>query len=778
MTVKRLFLAAMTTAALTAHLVSCTDYDMDMDYSDNKIQYAQSFYNKFGNVDPNHTWGFGDITGDKGTRAQVPNKNEWQDIYHMQVPGWPDTYHTIYDNELHGTDSYHNIGGSGNIYESVASSEPAGDVTDEEIQYVAWWFRTHRYPTSLYPHWSDFYIQEVCADNDRDSEGNAIRTANEYALQPDGSWKWRAEGVSTFTIDQLKVKSKDQLLGYDGNPIVDQDGVPEEYDHIYNFNSGHSNHLASIDQLSMDKGTYKWTDADKMEGYTNKRLIDFYQSSGTEDFSAHYSNDQKWRSNYLDRNIWVLVHLHFVGKSGRIYDGYYLGFDYTFFKTFEDGDGKVNKYQFLEPDGYYSNWILKVNPGRPIENSGFTRRIMCEDLGNSDDLDFNDVVFDATFNMTQDQLDSYVPGTEVDVTITLQAAGATMPIWVGKDPDQHISADYEVHDLFNVPVSRMVNTDNNMGVNAIQANYHVKLKSINPDDIGIYVYNNKVNEWQSISRAVDNYNSADKASRTPQKFAVPATTLWLKERISIEEGYPHFADWVHAEHGAYREKENDDQASASWIGAWFNEGKVARNIMGVAGNNTTAMEGTGTSDEGIYGTTSSSAGFTYTIKADPNNKDWGTVSIGSNTGYGTYSVGTNVVVTATPKPGQNTRFVGWNDDTEEVKHPATRTVTVDAMKYLLAYFVKDYTARATVNDASMGSASIVSATMGGDSYDVSGALPTGTRVQLLATPNAGYELEGWYINGELRDESPSFGLDIQYSDLVVEARFRVAQTYE
>lgn len=53
-------------------------------------------------------------------------------------------------------------------------------------------------------------------------------------------------------------------------------------------------------------------------------------------------------------------------------------------------------------DGYYSNWIIKISPATlapdptpdPVPPYKVTR-VMCEDLGNSHDFDFNDVVFDV-----------------------------------------------------------------------------------------------------------------------------------------------------------------------------------------------------------------------------------------------------------------------------------------------------------------------------------------------------------------------------------------------
>ena len=89
--------------------------------------------------------------------------------------------------------------------------------------------------------------------------------------------------------------------------------------------------------------------------------------------------------------------------------------------------------QNTPPDGDYSDWIVRIVPAKYIK----AQRIMAEDLTVSGgDFDFNDVVFDAVT----------VNGATV---VTLQAAGGTMPLYI---------EDNEVHELFGVSQSTMVNT--------------------------------------------------------------------------------------------------------------------------------------------------------------------------------------------------------------------------------------------------------------------------------------------------------------------------------
>ena len=718
---KRLFVALTTTTALAGSLslVSCQDYDAideekfqaaltEKQFEATLDEYTKNFEARYGKIDPNHTWGFGPIVGDPSavTRAQVANKNEWVEVYHMQVPGQPDIWtdkdgvqHKGYDNK-----PYHNISGDDNIWSAEPGNEPAGDVTNEEIAYVSWWFRTHRYPSSLNVHWSDFYIQEVSADNDRDANGNIVNdyTAAEFVKRTDGSWdNVRYECVSEYGINQLKVKVYDNAFG----------GDTEGYDHIYNFNSGHANKLSGISNLSTQiqtNGNYGWEDLDNPYFQPNKRLIAYYQSSGTEDWAAHYSQDQVWRHNYEDgvnnKPIWVMVHLHFIGKSGRVYDGYYLGFDYAFHKVESDENG-AKKYQIRKPDGYYSNWIVKVSPGVPIvpdnPSLSFTQRIMCEDLGNTNDLDFDDVVFDVTLNIKQETLNAYndavtpIPTEGIDATVTLMAAGGTMPIWVGNNPNLSLSAPYEAHDLFNQDRTTPVNVEK--GANAPIVNYHIRVHSTNLDEVGIWVYNTLTEGnkgWVELPKSVHDfkyqgptgYLPVSGKNYAPQKFAVPPTVLWLKETHQIEQGYPHFGDWVNQQDGQY---------SISGQTPWYATGIVQSHLCGMIAetpSSTTPTPGS-VDDSGLVGTTSTYASVnTYDVIPFVNHKEWGELEVQGGT-YNKYTDGYsfNAGATATlvAKPKGNCTFKGWVCSGFQGQNPIVindNKIVVDGMKYVVAYF--------------------------------------------------------------------------------------------
>ena len=143
-------------------------------------------------------------------------------------------------------------------------------------------------------------------------------------------------------------------------------------------------------------------------------------------------------------------------------------------------------------------------------------RIIAEDLSASEssDFDFNDVVFDVTFTSSTTAL------------VTLQAAGGTLPLTV---------AGVEVHDMFGVSTSTMVNTF--AGNKSAYAPVSFEITGIDSSkrgrDIEILVL--KGDEWCPLEA----HQGVPAA-----KIAVKPTFVWCDEYEAIESRYPLFRDWV------------------------------------------------------------------------------------------------------------------------------------------------------------------------------------------------------------------------------------------
>lgn len=249
--------------------------------------------------------------------------------------------------------------------------------------------------------------------------------------------------------------------------------VGENNEHVYNFNNGH--------------------------GY-----MMLMQNSSTSTFGYHNTEDSKYHYEHL---------IVYVPQ----YDAYYVGFDF-----FADGQ---NPNQQVARDGKYTDWIVKVVPAMYHG----TQRIMCEDLGDTDDFDFNDVVFDVSYQVSK----SSESGTFAK--LMLVAAGGTMPIELSCN-GQRIC---EVHEAFGVPTTTMVNTHTDVVRPMVQ--YVLKLSdktlgyTFNPDDITVTVLNTE----KGIS-----YTLSANSGSAPYKICVPTTVAFTAERENIELKYPKFRDWV------------------------------------------------------------------------------------------------------------------------------------------------------------------------------------------------------------------------------------------
>lgn len=144
-------------------------------------------------------------------------------------------------------------------------------------------------------------------------------------------------------------------------------------------------------------------------------------------------------------------------------------------------------------------------------------RIIAEDLSASEgsDFDFNDVVFDVQLNYPADN----------QHTITLLAAGGTLPLTVG-------GMEYEVHYLFGVSTSTMVNTNNGTAVRQ-PVKYVITGNYSNAKEIEVRV--KKGSEWLLLTA---------EQGKAASKIGVPTTYQWCDEWQDIEDRYPKFKEYV------------------------------------------------------------------------------------------------------------------------------------------------------------------------------------------------------------------------------------------
>ena len=260
--------------------------------------------------------------------------------------------------------------------------------------------------------------------------------------------------------------------------------VTEHYEHVNNFNNG--------------TNTTEYTDDVTGQKYYGTTLMLDMGSTpeGTPKFGYHNTTDSKDHFEYIILEI----------------DGaYYVGFDFC--ASHPEGQ-EANKNMDVERDWVFNDWIVKISPAKLAIT--YDKRIICEDLGAIGDWDFNDVVFDAVFK-------------DGKTYIKLLAAGGTLELRI---------AGKEVHELFGVSTTTMVNTNNG---------------TVTKDPVEFSVDDTYGYDYAKIPVVVKRKDSAGSFTayelkysigKAPQKIAVGTDYEWCDEKQSIDDKYKRFKDYV------------------------------------------------------------------------------------------------------------------------------------------------------------------------------------------------------------------------------------------
>ena len=336
-------------------------------------------------------------------------------------------------------------------------------LTDAQKEVVRKWFQTHKKPQGLEVNWSDYFVQQVYKGG-TNTEGS--QSPETYEILKDGVPQTGSKVTGSNQMDWLACGSN-----------------AKHGDHIYNFNGGNG-------------------DIMYMKDY-NTTCFGFHDSYGDNHFENTYYYDS-----------YVLIPGDQIDKS--VAGMYFVGFDYKTAK-YDNGEIRVN------PDGYYSDWIVRIAPGLNAPNAGM--RVMVEDLIDSDlksvqtsDWDFNDAVFDVRFENVNNQ--NYA-------IITLHAAGGTKYLTIGGQGDKGV----EVHEALGVETGTMVNTVKDQGVTRPVAIFRIPVAA-------------NVNDANDIPVYVGTQVLEAKQGAATQKFCVPTDTRWMQERQQLKKTYNQFGGYV------------------------------------------------------------------------------------------------------------------------------------------------------------------------------------------------------------------------------------------
>lgn len=338
-------------------------------------------------------------------------------------------------------------------------------LTDAQKEVVRKWFQTHKNPQGLEVNWSDFFVEQVYKGG----------TNTEGSHSPE-IYNTLKDGVET----QNKVTGSNHMdwlaCGSDATPSSE---------HINNFNNGNGDIMYMYDY--------------------NTTCFGFHDSYGDNHFENTYYYDS-----------YVLI-------PGDIIDPivagmYFVGFDYKTAK-YDNGEIRVN------PDGYYSDWIIRVVPG--LNAPGKAKRVMVEDIIDSNlasvktsDWDFNDAVFDVRFETNRK--DGH---NQKYAIITLHAAGGTKYLTIGGQGANGV----EVHKALGVETGTMVNTGN--GATRPVAIFRIPVADNvdNANQISVYVGAQELTAQQG---------------KATQKLCVPTDVKWMKERVQFIDTYEKFKGYV------------------------------------------------------------------------------------------------------------------------------------------------------------------------------------------------------------------------------------------
>lgn len=549
------YLSAM---AALAMLAACSDYDPGM--SENAInlneaeeqlinEYTANFVQRYGEIDPNHTWGFGEIGSEDemGTRLSDPKSNMW--ITYTKENGIG-----VVDFQINGDIKIPGFPVENYYLSSSYNTEPEGDptkpaqnvrnVTTTHQNYEGWYHC--RFPNENQDRWfenkadlirymQEHHFDEVIPLGDV-AVCNNLSDAEVADVYKVFSEPWHGTNP---TID-LKSYFVQQVWHGDAQyPYWDQakrtKAANSEVDYKTLEPSGYVIGGEKMDYLAA-KGE-GWTAGDNEHFYNfnasnysnNQGGMMLIYNSNTQNF-AYFNSLQLGSSE--DKTIWN--HFRLVELHGN----YYVGFDFE--SVMKDG---TDYDKDIPRDHIYNDWIVKIIPGEgTIEFPDHNwHRIMCEDLGNTYDFDFNDLVYDV-----------YYTGESGNYTahIKVQAAGGTLPIYLG-------SADREVHQLFGQQPQANgnylpVNVGTGPTANPVEFTIE-NLSDTNPDHIAIYVKNKNATTTAEDGNRITLLPQVGKGvSLAPQKICIPNnTTKWTKESQQIEWAYLNFDQWVQDQDGEY-----------------------------------------------------------------------------------------------------------------------------------------------------------------------------------------------------------------------------------
>ena len=595
---KKYLITAAMAVAVSGALVSCHDDEITGSAVEQKIQaFEDLFVQAFGKPDPNHTWGFGDpiVVEEARTRAEVNvNGNLW------------------------------------NSRPSLGETEEADVLKYMDMTLAEMTQKGNKYAKEFPVNLVNYFVTQVHTGDDR--YGTAQSPNNKTVL---GSSK-----MNNLHIAMVESAARPNSSIRGALP-----GGEGDWEHVNNFNAGTSQDWGG-NTMFINSGTFDFAyESSEDSKYHNRWIV----VKGSDIDAAKYGNYYYVCFDFegVPNECITYYEFYYTSESGSREHG--NGQLNGYFETLQDiknagitslndgagryinvnniaeSDFTINRWgqdnMLFRGDNNYSDWIIRlvaatpkvdipkvkvqtttggkttrvIKSGEQVVQSG---RVFCEDIVAAqykyEDLDYNDVVFDAAIvhnyrkliSTYYDKDNNLIPSTpenpnpkieydfsgidgqadgysEYYAKVCLLAAGGTLPISIQIGQDNEIQFNGEIHNILGKKSSSiMINTiskDERERVSMATVDYNPavdlthKVDDVTTDKFALD--KNKVIDinrnikldvqYDNVAATIESkYYGGQRDVVASAKFMVPLGTPWAKERVNIAKAYEDFPKWV------------------------------------------------------------------------------------------------------------------------------------------------------------------------------------------------------------------------------------------
>jgi len=506
---KKYLMTGIAAVAMCAAFTSCSKDTTFEQVNQNEIakaQYEAAFVQRFGEINKNHTWGFSTNTT---SRAMTRAWNDGQPYASSEGKFWART---------------------DDAYKAQYNYKVPAVLTAAQKDKVRRYFQQNQDPGGKEcENMTEYFVQHVYTGT-TNLEGS-LTTEKYYdgnlTLQPcrqhmdqfsAGTVNLHVEGFNATTASYREVW--DGFTYEAGYPKANESYV-ENWNHAYKHQDqimlmgnvdtqsfGYHNSMAS----NWDTENYRLVSGDVIQAWDNSTVDANGENADVSgmmflgfDYEGKLDNDE--------------ISIQTDGAGNRYFDGNLNKYGFRLATADDPADKKAymkghvggNNPMYVQgcADGYFSDWIVRIIKAEKNKEIVEEGRIICEDLGTSDDFDFNDIVFDATI---------YTDGT---CDITILAAGGTLDVTVaGQDIHSHT------------------------GQMTLKCNYSFTVSGYNRlIDIPIVV------STTNSAGEITSYALHCEKGAAPQKICVGKDYKWCTERTHIDDAYLGFKTWVKEDNG-------------------------------------------------------------------------------------------------------------------------------------------------------------------------------------------------------------------------------------